>query len=132
AVAIRHADGEARHVVHEEVGEVLGRHHDERLRARGDELLAQAAEGGVEGLAQRRIGHARAPGDARRVAADAGEDQAHTPATFSSICVVMVYTPARTCPCFAMPSRIAWMYTGHDMPRKAAKCISSWPLAPST
>ena len=41
------------------------------------------------GIAQRRIGEMGAAGDAGGVAADAGEDQAHTPATFSSIAVVI-------------------------------------------
>jgi len=88
-VAIGHADGEARHVVHEEIGEVLGRYHDERVRARGEELLAQAAIGGIEGLAQCRIGHVRAPGDTGCVTADTRKHQAHTPATFSFTAVVM-------------------------------------------
>src|SRR5205823_3956020 len=109
-----------RSVVHEEVGKVLGGHHDQRIRARGDEPFPQAAIGGIERLAQRRIGHARAPGDAGRVAADACENQAHTPATLSSSWVVMALMPAWPGPCRITPSRIAWIYSGQEMPRNAA------------
>src|SRR5690348_7067638 len=108
-VAIRHADGEARHVVHEEVGEMLRRYHDDGVWARGEELLAHALVGCVQWFAQRGVRHGGAPRDTRGVTADSGEHQTHTPATLSSICVVMVYTPARTGPCLATPSRIAWM-----------------------
>ena len=57
---------------------------------RRDELLAHAMKGGIERLAQRCIRHLATAGDTGSVAADACEYQAHTPATFSSIAVVMV------------------------------------------
>ena len=53
------------------------------------EALRHAAIGLVKLARDRGIGHVRASGDAGRVAADAREYQAHTPATFSSSAVVM-------------------------------------------
>ena len=88
---------------------MLGGDHHQGVRAHRGELLAHAVVGGIEGFAQPRIGHGRTAGDAGGMAADAGKYQAHTPATFASISVVMVYTPARTGPWRATPSRIAWM-----------------------
>ena len=48
-----------------------------------------AAVGGVEFLRDARIDEVRPTRDAGRVARDSREHQAHTPATFSSIAVVM-------------------------------------------
>ena len=53
------------------------------------ERLAHAAELGMEGVAHAGLGEVRPAGDAGSVAAGAGENQAHTPATFSSVEVVM-------------------------------------------
>ena len=53
------------------------------------EPLGHAAIGAVELSRDGGIGHVRASGDARGVARDPREYQAHTPATFSSIAVVM-------------------------------------------
>ena len=84
-----HTDGERRHVVHEEIGEVLGGDDDQRIGSRGDELARACRD------RRRRTARATADrpyaraGDARRVAADTREHQAHTPATFSSNPVVM-------------------------------------------
>ena len=88
-VAIRHAHREGGHIVHEEIGEVLRRDHDQCIGAGGGQTLRHAAVGGVEFLRDARIGEVRATRDAGRVAGDPREHQAHTPATFSSIAVVM-------------------------------------------
>jgi hypothetical protein len=88
-VFVGHADRERRHVVHEEVAEVLGADDDQRVRPGGAELFAEAVERGVDGVLHGRVGQMRAAGDAGRVAADARENKTHTPATFSSISVVI-------------------------------------------
>jgi len=42
-VALRHAHGKCRHVVHEEVGEMLGGDDHQGIGSRGREFVAQAA-----------------------------------------------------------------------------------------
>ena len=77
AVRIRHADCERRHVVHEEVREVLGGDHDERVGFRCFERQTHPVERGVEAVAQRRVGPVGPTGDARSVAAHPREDERH-------------------------------------------------------
>jgi hypothetical protein len=89
-VILGHPHREGRHVVHEKIGKVLGRDHDQDIGFRGEEPAAHIAVGTVKLFDHRRIGHMRASGDAGRVTADAGEHQAHTSATFSSNRVVIV------------------------------------------
>ena len=65
------------------------RDQHQRVRPGGAHRLAEAVELGMERVLHGRVGEMGAAGDARGVAADAGEDQAHTPATFSSSVVVI-------------------------------------------
>ncbi|MNT47895.1 hypothetical protein D3C72_1846450 [compost metagenome] len=88
-VAVGHADRIGRHVVHEEVREVLGRDDDHRVGLGGAHRLAEAMELRVELVLHRRVGQVRAAGDAGGVAAHACEYETHTPATFSFVPVVM-------------------------------------------
>ena len=76
-VAIGHADGEGRHVVHEEIGEVLGRDHDQRIGLRRADVVAHAPERGFQRLARlgiRTLGAARHAGG---MTAGAAIDQRH-------------------------------------------------------
>ncbi len=68
---------------------MLGGHHDQGVGFGRRDGVAHAPIASVEGLSQLRVGHARAAGDPRGVAGNAGENQTHTPATFSSWVVVM-------------------------------------------
>ncbi|MPM75162.1 hypothetical protein SDC9_122153 [bioreactor metagenome] len=76
-VCVRHADRKGRHVVHEEVGEVLGGHDDDRVRPRIGQLLSQIAQRAMHGVFHLRVGELRTPGDTGGVAANACEDKAH-------------------------------------------------------
>ena len=86
-VVVGHAHAVGGHVVHEEVGEVLGRHHHQRIRPRGADLGTHAVHGGVEGFAQLWVGALRPPRDARRVAAHACVNQGHYTAPCPSVVV---------------------------------------------
>jgi hypothetical protein len=88
-VILRHAHRESGHVVHEKIRKVLGCDHDQGIGFRGGEVRAHIPVGTVELFDDGRIGHMRAPGDARRVTADAREHEAHISATFSSNPVVI-------------------------------------------
>jgi hypothetical protein len=63
-VGIGHAHGEGRHVVHEEVGEVLGRHHDQRIGPRRADVVAHAVQCTLQRLARLGVGALGAGGDA--------------------------------------------------------------------
>ena len=76
-VEVGHPDGEARHVVHEEVREVLGGNDDHRLRAARLEVGPHAVVRGVEGIADLRISEVLAAADTRGVTAHAGVDEWH-------------------------------------------------------
>ncbi len=76
-VEVGHADRERRHVVHEEVGEVLGGDDDDRVGPGRLERLAHLVEGDVQALAQRRVGLVVPAPDARCMAADTGEHEWH-------------------------------------------------------
>src|SRR2546427_2715810 len=65
------------HVVHEEVGEVLGRDDDHGIGPRRLQPCAHVAEGGMEGIPGGRIGQVCAARDAGRVAANACKYQTH-------------------------------------------------------
>jgi hypothetical protein len=88
-VAVGHADRIGRHVVHEEVREVLGRDDDHRVGLRRAHGFAEAMELRVELVLHRRVGQVGAARDAGGVAAHACKNQAHTPATFSFVPVVI-------------------------------------------
>ena len=98
-VAVRHTQAIGRHVVHEEIGEVLGRNHDQRVRPGRFHTSAHRVHPGVEPLALRLVGALVTSGDSGGVAANAGEYQAHVP--------VIAYRPERTGPCRSTPSRMA-------------------------
>ena len=66
-----------RHVVHEEIRKMLGRHDDQSIRLRGLEALAQLTELGVKRVTHVRVRALCASGDARRMAAHARKHQAH-------------------------------------------------------
>ena len=76
-VEVGHADREARHVVHEEVGEVLGRDHDDRLGFTRLEVDPHLVERRVERIANLGVGEILAAGDARSVAAHPGVHECH-------------------------------------------------------
>ena len=76
-VGIRHADRERRHVVHEEVGEVLRRHDDQNVGTTRLQAGTHVVERGVEAVAQFGIGAVGAAGDPGSVGADTGEDERH-------------------------------------------------------
>ena len=76
-VEVSHTDGEARHVVHEEVGEVLCGDDDHCFRAARFEVRPHVVKGGGEGFADLGIGQVFAAGDARGVTADAGVHKWH-------------------------------------------------------
>jgi hypothetical protein len=76
-IRIGHADREGRHVVHEKVREVLGRHHDQRIRLRRADIVTHPMQGAMQRLSALRVGALSAAGDAGRVAAGAAIDQGH-------------------------------------------------------
>jgi hypothetical protein len=76
-VVLRHAHRERGHVVHEEIGEVLGGDDHQRIGALGLDGFAHAREVRVERVARARLGPLGAAGDSRPMAAHADEDRAH-------------------------------------------------------
>ena len=68
---------------------MIGGDNDERVGPAGRECFSHAAELGVEGIANAWLGQVSAARDPGRVTADTCKDQAHTPATFSSVDVVI-------------------------------------------
>jgi hypothetical protein len=88
-IVVRHADRVGRHVVHEEVGEVLGGDDHEGVRTAVTDGVAHPAQLAMEAFAGLSVGLIGAAGDARRVAQGSEETEAHTPATFSSWRVVI-------------------------------------------
>src|SRR6185437_10719568 len=76
-IAVAHADTDRRHVVHEEVGEVLRADHHQRIGPRGFDCLPHALECRIEGVPNRGLCALAAAGDARGMTADTGEDQTH-------------------------------------------------------
>ena len=76
-VEIGHADGEARHVVHEEVGEVFGRDDDDRLGPACFEIGPHVVERRVEGVAHLEVGEVLAAGNPGGVAAHTRVDERH-------------------------------------------------------
>ncbi len=71
-VGIPDADAERRHVVHEEIGEVLGRDDDQRFRAAVLDVLALLVELCIERVTHLRVlAKIGAPGDTRRMTQDA-------------------------------------------------------------
>jgi hypothetical protein len=76
-VLVGHADRIRRHVVHEEVREVLGGDDDQGVRLGFAHRLAEASQLRVQCVLERRVGEMGAAGDSRCVAAGGGEDEAH-------------------------------------------------------
>ena len=76
-VAVGHADGEGRHVVHEEVGEVLGRDHHQRVGPGRADVVAHPAERTLQRLPRLGVGALGAAGDAGGMAAGAAVNQGH-------------------------------------------------------
>ena len=105
-VAFGHSHAIGRHVVHEEIGEMLGGHHHQRIRARVFQLSAHDVHVRIKPFAQALLGALITSGNTRRVTANAGEHEAH--------CSVMAYRPPRTGPCLSTPSRIALRYSFHS------------------
>src|ERR1700741_239112 len=103
---VGHTDRITRHVVHEKIGEMFGGDHHECIGPRGLERLAHLPVICIECFAHRGFREFRPRDDAGRVAANAGEHEAHSPATFSSVRDVIAYTPARTGPYLRTPSRM--------------------------
>ena len=66
-VAVGHAECERRHVVHEEVGEVLGGDHDDGVGFRRFEVDAHLIERDVEAIANVGISLVGSTSDSRRV-----------------------------------------------------------------
>src|SRR5581483_5753580 len=76
-VVLGHTDTDRRHVVHEEVGEVLRPDHHQRIGTRGFEGLPHPVVGRVESISDRRFGAILASCYSRRVTTDPSEYQAH-------------------------------------------------------
>jgi hypothetical protein len=70
-VVLRHAHRECGHVVHEEIGEMLGGDDHQRIGPLGLDCFAHAREVSVERVAHARLGALGAPGDPRSMAAHA-------------------------------------------------------------
>ena len=84
-VVIGHAHAIRGHVVHEEIREVLGGDDDQRVGLRRFEARAQLVELRVERVAHARVGARGAARDARRMAANAREHEAHRRRSFSML-----------------------------------------------
>ena len=76
-VELRHAHAIGRHVIHEEVGEVLGRDDDQGVGIGVLNRLAEARESAVNGIHMLGLSAVGAASNAGRMAARSVEDQGH-------------------------------------------------------
>jgi len=76
-IVLREPEAEGRHVVHEEIGEMLGTDDDERIEARGLETPPQPLVGGEEHGALLLGRGLAAPGDAGGMDGGGGEGERH-------------------------------------------------------
>ena len=107
-VLLPHAHAIGGHIVHEEVGEMLGGNHDQGLGPTGFQRLPHSIHGGVQRAHILRVRHGLAAGYPRPVGTHPGKYQAH----IAPLPSVVTYSPALTSPCSARASRMAWIYSG--------------------
>ena len=84
-VGVGHAHAVSGHVVHEEIGKVLGGDDDQGVGLRRFEAHAQLVELRVERVAHTCVGAGRSARDARRMTANARKDEAHRRRSFSML-----------------------------------------------
>src|SRR5512146_2729030 len=111
-VVLAHADADRRHVVHEEVGEVLRADHHQRIGPCGLQCLPHSLACRIERIPHRRLGPLLAARDAWGMTADTGKDQTHTSASrqvtprTAHLASAREYKPVLTGPYLRSPSRI--------------------------
>jgi hypothetical protein len=76
-IGLAHPDTKGGHVVHEEIGEMLGADHDQRLGARILNRLAHPLEALVQPVTEGGVGTFCPARDTRRVAANTCKNQRH-------------------------------------------------------